>query len=179
MDLLKEIFKNDRPIIRSFVYPDGNNPGDLSYLWDCYKNGGMKDLPEDLEIDQFVALAEILQQETFETHMLEDKTSDGEFHPVGVVFVKAIDYENWQIEPHVIFFRNATTKIKLRAWIAFIKKTKYRKDIGACVVRVDKQGLEFANKVESVGLLRYVGKIWAGRRDGNDYIYSVRCNRRA
>lgn len=178
MDFAKELFKKDRPIIRPFIYPDGNNPGDLPYLWDCYKNGLFTDLPEDLEIAQFVEIADILEQETFETHMIEDKIED-QYHPIGVVFVKSIDFENWQIEPHVFFFRNATAKIKLRAWVAFIKKTKYRKDIGACVVRADKDGAEIANKVEKAGLLRYVGKIWAGRRGGNDYIYSVRCNRRA
>ncbi len=184
MDLLQEIFKKDRPIIRPFIYPDGNNPGDLPYLWDCYRNGGMADLPENLEIAQFVAIAEILEEQTFETYMLEDnlknpETGEEQYSPVGVIFVKSIDFENWQIEPHVFFFRNATPRIKLRSWVAFMKKTKYRKDIGACVVRVNKEARDMANKVEQAGLIRYVGKIWAGRKDGNDYIYSVRCNRRA
>ena len=62
--------------------------------------------------------------------------------------------------------------------MAFLKKTKYRKDIGACLIRVEKKMTNLCNKLEEMKLLEYVGKIWGGSPSGNQYLYSIRCSGR-
>jgi hypothetical protein len=174
MKTINQLFKYSRPVIRPLVYAHDGIAGDVPLLWDAYKKGLFPDLPEDYEISEFYALTESMGEEIFETWIVEDKVR-GEVVPVGVVFCKC---DGWQFEPHVTYFDNATVKIKLRTYAAFLKKTKYRKDIGACVARVPKNTIKLANAIEKMGLLKYVGKIWGGRPDGNDYIYSIRCSRR-
>ena len=175
MKAIDQLFKYSRPVIRPFVYAGNGIAGDIPVLWDAYKKGLFDDLPNDYSMEQFVELSETLRDELFETWIVEDKVK-GEMVPVGVVFCKC---DGWQFEPHVTYFENATMKIKLRTYAAFMKKTKYRKDIGACVARVPKNTIRLANAIEKMGLLKYVGKIWGGRPGGNDYIYSIRCSRRA
>ena len=175
MKTIDQLFKYSRPVIRPFVYAGDGVAGDIPIAWDAYKKGLFADLPEDYSMEQFLELSEAMADEVFETWIVEDKVK-GEMVPVGVVFCKS---DGWQFEPHVTYFDNATTKIKLRTYAAFLKKTKYRKDIGACVAKVDKNTIKLTNVIEKMGLLKYVGKIWGGRPDGNDYIYSIRCNRRS
>ena len=174
MKTIDQLFKYSRPIIRPFVYAGNGMAGDVPIAWDAYKKGLFDDLPEDYSMEQFLELTENMADEIFETWIVEDKVG-GEMVPVGVVFCKC---DGWQFEPHVTYFENATPKIKLRTYAAFLKKTKYRKDIGACVAKVDKNTIKLANVIEKMGLLKYVGKIWGGRPGGNDYIYSIRCSRR-
>ncbi len=170
MNIAKQLFKHNKPIIREF----GFGGSDIPILWDAYKKGQLEEVPEELSMDQFMELCDEIHDHVYETWMIEDIVK-GEMIPVAVVFCKS---DGWQFEPHVVYFDTATTRIKLRTYVAFLKKTKYRKTIGVCVVKVPKDTLKLTNKVEEMGLLNYVGKIAGGRPNGNDYIYSVRCNRR-
>lgn len=177
VNLAKIIFKRTRPVIRPFKYPEGDDAGDLPIIWDAYKRGLFDDLPDDFSPAEFVELVEAVRESLFETYIVEDFVHDN-LEPVAYLMLKSIDEKHWQIEPHVVYFENATPRIKLRTYVAFLKKTKYRKDVGACVVRVPKDTTKLANKVEEMGLLEYVGKIWGGRPGDNDYLYSLRCQRR-
>lgn len=179
MNVIKQLFKNSKPVIRDFKYPDmeAGIAGDLPILWEAYKRGQLEDMPEGLEMSHFVEIAEALRDQLFEVTVVEDQVS-GELMPIAFVFVKNATSDGWQIEPHVTYLDNATPRLKLRSYVAYLKKTKYRKDVGACVIRVDKESTKLANKAEKYGLVEYVGKIWGGRKGGNDYLYSVRCNRR-
>jgi len=174
MKTLEQLFKYSKPVIRPFVYASEGVAGDVPLMWDAYKKGLFDDIPEDYSMQQFFELTEAMSEEIFETWVLEDKVR-GEVVPVGIVLCKT---DGWQLEPHIFYFENTTTKIKLRTFAAFLKKTKYRKDIGACIAKVDKSTVKLTNVIEKMGLLKYVGKIWGGRPDGNDYIYSIRCGRR-
>ena len=174
MKLIEQLFKYSRPVIRKFEYYSDGKAGDVPIAWDAYKKGLLKDLPEDYTMEQFLELTESMDEEIFETWIIEDKVH-GQVVPVAIVFCKT---DGWQFEPHVVYLENATPKIKLRTYAAFLKKTKYRKDIGAWVARVDRSTVKLTNVIEKMGLLKYVGKIWGGRPNGNDYIYSVRCNKR-
>ena len=179
MNPVKQLFKRNKPVIRSFEYPDfeEGKSGDLPILWDAYKRNELPDMPEGIEMDVFVEIAEEMRNQLFEVKVVEDLVGDA-YEPVAFVFVKDASGDGWQIEPHVVYLDTANLRHKLRSYVAYLKKTKYRKDIGACVLRVDKETTKLANRAEKYGLLEYVGKIWGGRPDGNDYLYSVRCNRR-
>ena len=179
MNPVKQLFKHSKPVIRAFEYPDleVGFSGDLPFLWDRYLNGELVDVPQGLTMGDFLEIAEAMKHELHEVTIVEDYVR-GELMPIAIVFLKNISDDGWQVEPHVVYFEEATARHKLRSYVAYLKKTKYRKDIGACVVRVDKETTKLANRAEKYGLLEYVGKIWGGRPDGNDYLYSLRCNRR-
>ena len=168
------LFKYSKPIIRHFNPISEDNPGDVPYIWDAYKKG-IFDLPEDLTMDEFVEFTDAFQQEIEEMKIIEDKV-DGEVVPVGLIVGKN---DGWLLEPHVLWFGNATPRIKYRVWVGFLKNTKYRKDIGACLIRVAKKDVDFTNRLEKMGLVEYVGKVWGGRPSGNEYLYSIRCGRKS
>ena len=169
------LFRNSKPVIRKFKGIEGSNAGDMPYVWDAYKKGAFKDVPEGLEMSDFIDFADELAALIVEAWTVEDYIN-GELRPVALVLCKGTD---WLIEPHVIYYDGATPRSIYRTYVAFLKKTKYRKDIGACLVRVGKETTNLTNRVEKMGLLEFVGKIWNGSPTGNEYLYSVRCGRRA
>ena len=168
-----QLFKSGKPVIRSFQGIDGDSAGDVPYLWDAYKKGLMDELPEGLDMGDFVEVIEVLMEKSQEAWVLED-TVNGSMEPIAVVLCRS---DGWLLEPHVQYFDNATPRAIYRTWAAFIKKTKYRKDLGACLVRVNKDHINLANRLERMKLLQYVGKVWGGRPSGDEYLYSVRCKR--
>ncbi len=170
----EQLFKSGKPVIRDFKFIEGTDAGDVPYLWDAYKKGVFKDVPEDLTMQEFAEYINDLQDYVQEVWMVEDKVGES-MQPVAIVICKS---DGWLLEPHVQYFDNATPKAIYRTYAAFMKKTKYRKDIGACLVRVEKNSVNLANRIEKMGLLQYVGKIWGGKPSGNEYLYSVRCKRR-
>ena len=174
---LEKIFKNNQPIIRDFQFPVDGDAGDMPHLWNAYRQGRLLGLEDDLEISEFLEFSIGAAGECYQIMTVEDLVN-GKYEPVAIVFIKSMDHDHWQIEPHVIYYDNATTRIKFRTYLAFLKKVKYRRDVGACVVRVPKHTTKLANKAEKMGLIEYVGKIWGGRPGDNDYLYSVRCNRK-
>jgi len=177
MNPVKQLFKYSKPVIRKFEYPDleAGKSGDVPLLWDMYKTGQLEDMPDGIDMDTFLEIVKKMEETLFDANVVEDVVK-GELQPIALVFVKNVN--GWQVEPHVTYLDIATPRVKLRSYVAWMKKTKYRKDIGACLIRADKAATNLVNRVEKYGLVEYVGKIWGGRKDGNDYLYSVRCNRR-
>lgn len=171
----KRLFKKNRPVIRPLEFYDGENAGDIPLLWDAYQQGILEGLPPGVTMEDFLEYTDEMNIQLPEAYIIEDYVND-ELKPLGIVLCKS---DGWQLEPHVIFLPGSTARTVLRAFTAFLKKTKYRKDIGACLVRVEKAGTAIANKMEECGLLEYVGKIWGGSPLGNQYLYSIRCQRRA
>jgi len=167
------LFKFSKPVIRPFEAP-GDTAGDMPVVWDAYKKGTFKDMPTDLTMEEFLNFSLEMQREIAEMWIVEDKIGE-DVVPIALIVCKN---DGWVLEPHVQYFDNATPKTILRSYAGFMKKTKYRKDIGACLVRVEKNTLNLVNRIEKMGLLEYVGKIWGGRPSGNEYLYSVRCGRK-
>jgi len=169
-----DLFKRSKPVIRPFQFIKGNDPGDMPYLWDAYKKDMFNELPKDLDMQEFVDIVEFIVNPLQEIWMVEDKVKDNVL-PVAFVVCKS---NGWTLEPHVRYFDSATPRVKLRTWTAFMKKTKYRKDIGACLIRADKRTTNLANRVEKMGLIQFVGRVWGGSPSGDEYLYSIRCKRR-
>ena len=169
-----DLFKNSKPIIRDFV-PIGETAGDVPYIWDAYKKGIFGEIPDNLSMAEFIEFSNEFQLSIEEMNIVEDKIN-GEVVPVGLIVAKN---NGWVLEPHILWFDNVTKKAVYRIWVGFLKKTKYRTDIGACLIRVEKQDRNFLNHLETMGLIEYVGKIWGGRPHGNEYLYSVRCGRKS
>lgn len=174
-NLDKILFKKTKPVIREMESVDSPGMGDVAYLWDAYRKGLFPELPQDLDMDQWVDACRGMELMAQEIYIVEDFVSD-ELVPVAAIFCRN---DGFQLEPYLIYFDNATPRIKLRASVGFLKHTKYRKDIGSCLVRTDKCATRLANRLEQMKLLEYVGKIWGGRPDGNEYLYSLRCARKA
>jgi hypothetical protein len=170
----KRLFKKNRPVIRKMGFIDEGNTEDSAFLWDLYCKGIMKDVPSDMNMEEFIELLDIIRDRTDEIYIIEDLIG-GVYWPIAFVLARS---NGWLLEPHVYYSDLATARHKMRSYVAFLKHTKYRKDLGACLVRVDKETTPLANKMEGIGLLEFVGKIWGGMPSGNEYLYSVRCQRR-
>ena len=169
------LFRNNKPVIRPFEPIDNDSAGDMPFIWDAYKRGDMENMPENLSMDAFIDLVDESLSQFQEAWVVEDYNGES-LKMVGVVLGKN---NGWLLEPHVQYFKSATARNKLRTYVAFLKKTKYRKDIGACLLRVPKDTMNLANRVEKYGIIEYVGKIWNGTPTGNQYLYSVRCKKSA
>ena len=169
-----DLFKKNKPVLRKVQFVTDGNAGDLPYLWDQYKKGLFKDVPDDFSMADFVEYVDVLNDSLREMWILEDYVEE-QLTPVALVLCMG---NGWTLEPYVFYFKNASPRIVLRTYVGFMKKTKYRKDIGACLVRVDNVARNLANRVERLGLLEYVGKIWGGAPNGNQYLYSVRCGKK-
>lgn len=164
------LFKYSKPIIRRFE-PVGETAGDVPYIWDAYQKGLIKDIPQDLGMEEFMEMANELYH-SLEMEIVEDNIH-GEVVPIGLIYTKN---NGCLIEPHVVWFDNATPRAIYRSYVGYLKRTRYRKDIRACLIRVDNRYTKFLNRLEKLRLVEYVGKIWGGRPEGNDYLYSVRCS---
>lgn len=172
MDKLeKRLFKHSKPVLRDLQPMSEDGPGDIPYLWDAYKKGMLHDVEEGMDMGQFVEWSQGLMEQIPKMWIVEDTIQD-ELSPVAIIFA---GYDGWMLEPHVIHFDRATPRAILRTWVAFLKKTKYNKDVGACLIRVDKKNRALPNRMEKMGLLEWVGKVWGGKPDGNEYLYSMRC----
>lgn len=93
----------------------------------------------------------------------------------GPVAMVSIDnFGGWRIEPQFEFFHWATKRHRLAAAVSFLNMVSWDKKIGACVLRVADKDVEFCVHLEErYDLLRSVGKIHNGRRDGDEYLYRV------
>lgn len=171
----KMLFKKNRPVIRDMRFIEDGDSADTAMCWDLYCLGRFLDAPEDMTMGEFVDFVDYIRDRVTEIYVVEDLVHDV-YKPIGLVLART---DGWLFEPHVYYTDDATPKIKLRTYTAFLKHTKYRKDIGACLVRVNKETTPLANKMQGIGLLEFVGKIWGGLPTGNQYLYSVRCQRRA
>ncbi len=171
----KRLFKKNRPVIRPMRWLSEGDSADTALIWDCYCRGQLEEIEEGLTMQDFMEATEVLRDYLQEIYIVEDLIGE-DYVPIALVLCRN---DGWLLEPHVIYFHNATTRHKLRGYTAFLKHTKYRKDLGACLIRVTKDTTPMANKMTGIGLLEYVGKIWGGRPSGNEYLYSVRCQRRA
>lgn len=172
-NLSKLLFKNNRPVLRKFVMPNDTNPGDLPYLWDAYQNGLLLDGDNTtMDMELFSGYIMNLLNKVQEVWMLEDFVKK-EMTPVAIVLC---GNDGWTLEPHVGYFQNATTRIKLRTYVAFLKKTKRRKNIGCCLMRVPQDTRLLCNRIEKMKIIQWVGRVWCGKSDGDEYIYSMRCS---
>jgi hypothetical protein len=167
------LFKKNKPVIRPFEPIHDDTAGDVAYLWDAYKKGWLEHTEEGMNMEQFIKYVDKGLLNVQEAWVVEDYVRDN-LVPIGFVIGRN---NGWLLEPHVNYFKNASSKNILRTYVAFLKKTKYRKDIGSCLVRVPEASKNLANRVERYGLLEYVGKIWNGSPTGNEYLYTVRCKR--
>jgi len=148
--------------------------GDVAYLWDAYQKGLLHEVPEDMSMEGFVKYSDHLLDQIQKIWIVEDFIK-GKMQVVAIIFSS---FDGWQLEPHVIFFDIVTTKVMLRVWIGFLKMTKYSDEIGCCLIKVDGSARRVTNRIEKMGLLQWVGKIWQGRPGGNEYLYSMRCRAR-
>ena len=173
-DLKRLLFKRNKPVLRDYIPLTDKGAGDSPYLWDAYLKGKLNGVDEGMTMAEFAEYLYEVSQAIPEIYMVEDYVG-GELQPIAVVLC---NNDGWQLEPHVMYFDNATPRTILRSYVAFLKKMKWRKDIGACLIRVEKDTVNLTNKVEKMGLIEWVGKVWGGRPSGNEYLYSMRCQAR-
>ena len=171
----EKLFAKSKPVLRHFEPMTQESAGDFPYLWDAYQRGLLVELPSDLDIESFTDYMIGLLDQIPEVWVVEDEVQ-GEIKPIAFVFCS---HDGWIMEPHAVYFDYATPRNILRAYVAFLKKTKWRKDTGACLVRVDQKDRKFVNRIEQMKIgLEWVGKIWGGKPTGNEYLYSMRCSAR-
>lgn len=170
-DIKRLLFKRNKPVIREFIPLTDKSAGDAPYIWDAYQKGLLKGVELGMTMPDFAEyLYEITQQIPL-LFIVEDYVR-GELTPVAFIYAM---HDGHLMEPHVVHFDNATPKIIYRTWVAFLKKTKWDKQTGACLLRLEKDSVNLANRLEQMKLIEWVGKVWGGRPEGNEYLYSMRC----
>lgn len=170
-DIKRLLFKRNKPVIRAYQPITDKSPGDAPYLWDAYQKGLLKDVEPNMSMADFAEWLYEVTQQIPALWMVEDYVK-GELVPVAFIFAA---HDGWTMEPHVVHFDTATPKIIYRTWVAFLKKTKWDKKTGACLLRLEKDSVLLANRLEQMKLIEWVGKVWGGRPSGNEYLYSMRC----
>ncbi|MGI9317949.1 MAG: hypothetical protein ACR2QW_11495 [bacterium] len=173
-DIKRLLFKRNKPVLRAFIPITDKGAGDAPYLWDAYLKGKLKGVEEGMDMADFAEYLYEIGQQISELWIVEDYIK-GNLEPVAFVFAS---HDGWTMEPHVIHFDNATPKVIYRTWVAFLKKTRGRGDTGSCLLRLEQDSVNLANRLEAMKLIKWVGKIWQGRPSGDEYLYSTRCNAR-
>ena len=168
--LRDRVFRSGKPIIREL---DLEDLGDVKWLWAAYLKGSFN-LPEDLTQEEFTQkLLEILSFYDY-AWMIEDYNSqynDGR-GPIGWV---AANYNGWKLMPHFTAFSWATPRNILKANVAFLQKMQYRKDIGVIVVSTYKKHQKFYKRLGNyLPMLEFSGRIPKGTPRGDDYLFSMR-----
>lgn len=170
-DIKRLLFKRNKPVLRNYIPVTNTGAGDAPYLWDAYLKGLLKGTEPGMSMADFSEYLYEISQQIPVLLIVEDYIK-GELTPVAFIYAA---HDGWLMEPHVVHFDNATPKIIYRTWVAFLKKMKWDKKTGSCLLRLEKDSVLLANRLEKMRLIEWVGKIWGGRPTGNEYLYSMRC----
>jgi hypothetical protein len=167
------LFRNGKPTLRQFVSHDGDELGpDMGILWAAYKRGSFDIKEMDERSFAEFTLASLSRYST--VWIMEDR-NNGFRSGSGPVCVIGVNSNGWMITPKVFWFSWATKRNKLRCTVAFFQKTRYEKTVGVCEVRTEQDGLKLTqHAIKFVPSLRYVGKIWFGTPNGDQFIFSVK-----
>lgn len=160
----------DRPVFRPLeLYQGDQYHPDLGLLWVAHQRRPFK----LIEADTPEAFAESIEQlsQTFELSIAEDRHKEYEQNgPLALVLTMT---DGWSVEPRMEFVPWATRKNILRIAVGYLQMVRYQ-DYGVCKVSVtsktDKLLLDHAC---TYGVLHYVGSIFNGSPEGDEYLYSV------
>ena len=170
-DIKRLLFKRNKPVIRDYIPLTDQGAGDAPYIWDAYQKGLLKDVEPGMSMADFAEYLYEITQQIPRLYIVEDYVG-GKLTPVAFIFAA---HDGHLMEPHVVHFDNASPKIIYRTWVGFLKKMKWDKHTGAVLLRLEKDSVTLANRLEQMRLVEWVGKIWGGRPSGNEYLYSMRC----
>jgi len=165
----KLLFKHSKPLVRPFT------DADLWVFWAAYKEGSFDGVPTDIDKETFYANTLESMKNYASILVIEDNNKRFK-NGRGVVCFVTIKQEGCRIEPHVEFFKWATTKNILRSTVRFFNWIRYNRQIGACVVRCLSDTVNLFHRAKYYGVLFYVGKIVGGSPsgDGDEYIFSTK-----
>lgn len=168
------LFKSGRPLIRPLVVREGAGYSkDVGILWVAHQHNPFYGFEKDKEtfLDQLETFSDRVS-----FYMIEDKNTEfKEQGPIGFLYV----YNNdWEIEPHVIYFPWATTRNKLKGLVAFLQMVRYSRAIGVCVIHARRDFVPLLDKAKEYGVVHYVGRILNGYGEGDKFIYSVKGKKR-
>jgi hypothetical protein len=166
-DKRDRLFRKSKPHIRTFVAED------LWVLWAAYDLDSFKGLKKGLTKDEFFKLVEMIASRHSSCIVVEDECKWFKSGRGPICFV-TIANNGWRIEPHVDFFRWATPRVMLRAYVAFFQMVRYSKEVGVCVVRSLANTVPLFERMRTYGLLFPVGRIPDGDARGDEYLYQVR-----
>lgn len=169
----KTLYRAGKPNLRAFVSHDGEELGpDVGILWAAYKNGSFNFPQMDQKSFAEFTLTSLTR---FNSVWIMEDFNKGFRSGFGPVCLIGIHSNGWKITPTVFWFSWATIKNKLRCAVAFVQKTRFEKSVGVCEFRAEQGGIKLLkHTIKYVPTLRYVGKIWFGTPNGDQYIFSVR-----
>lgn len=166
---LRDRLLKNRPSVRRC---DVENLRDLGIVWADYRAGNFFFQP-GLSNDEFVSAALPLLSSWDSVWFVEDNSSQygaGE----GPVAILGIKTDGWRVEPHIHHFAWATTRQKLRAWVAVLQMLRYDKEIGVILLIVQEEHKTFFDHVVKYGVLFPKGRIAGGLPTGNGLLYTMR-----
>ena len=169
-DIKRLLFKRNKPVIREFIPLTDKGAGDAPYIWDAYQKGLLQKVEPGMDMADFSEYLYEVTQQIPKLWMVEDYVK-GELKPVAFIFAA---HDGHLMEPHVVHFDNTTPRIIYRVWVAFLSKMRWDKETGALLLRLEKDAVLMANRLEQMKLIEWVGKVWGGRPSGNEYLYSMR-----
>ena len=105
--------------------------------------------------------------------VLEDRCPGfkGGSGPVGVMMAHS---DGWTVIPHALWFPWAQAKHKLRGTVAFLQHLRYSHEVGCIKISANASHRKWFTKLRRYVLVVPVGRIPAGRPDGDEYIFYTR-----
>ncbi len=170
--LRKRLFLRSKPTIRKMTAED------IAWLWAAYKMGSFSqyNLPEMNESDfkKFVVMKVV--PAFHEVDIIEDHNRAFSVKK-GPVALVTTGFDGWRLEPHVDWFKWATPKNVLRGTVAYLQKSRWRKDVGVVVVRSLDETKNVFDHASKYGVTHRRGRIPHGDVRGDEYIFSMNGNK--
>jgi len=163
----KRLFKSGKPRLRLI------ERSDLWILWAGYDLGAFEVLPRGLSKQDFAEQINKLLLVFHSTWLIEDDTKwfKSGRGPIGLM---TISTNSWRVDPLFQFFRWATPKSILKAYVMVMQKIRHDKSVGICEVRVPEKYKHIPRHMRTYGPLMYVGKIPGGLPDGDIWLHCLR-----
>jgi len=175
----RDFLLKDKPYIRKAILLDQDGfTEDMGILWVSYQRGGFTFLPRGFDKSLFIDVISSNVQNYQELLLIEDnsKVFQSGRGPIGVI---GINNDGWKIEPHVDYFPWATSRMILRASVAYFQMVKYDKEVGVCVVKSLGNTARLFHRLKDYGVLWFVGKIPYGDVRGDEYLFTVKGRKNA
>lgn len=169
--LLRErVLKRDEPRVRPL------EDKDAWVLYAAYDLGSFPKMPKGMKPAEVFAAIRAWRERHSSVVIIEanHKYFRERRGPVAMV---TIDNFGWQIEPQVDFFFWATPRQRLSAVVGFLHMTRWSREVGVCVVRVEEKDKDFCEHLYKYDLLRPLGKLPNAREEGSEHIYFLKGRR--
>lgn len=146
----------------------------MGIAWAAYQKNPFEAFGDGLNETEFAKAMEVAAENGYILMAEDDNAAFKERGPVAIISVQG---DGWRVEPHVVFFKWATPRNKLRVCVAFFQWIRWQKSVGVCIVLALKPSIALFHRCRKYGVLFFCGKIVNGDSRGDQYIFSIKGQR--